>query len=327
MVQAAANAVAALRALASEPALRGATTLAAGLAVALLPMLQHTTRTGLPTCVLLVQYEVLLLEQQLLANGAAEVPAPLPEGVLQPGPPRGADMATSLRWYSLQQCLLCSLQVRRAYCLHPAGCCCCAVVEYVHFHEQLLLQQLNPFPARKHLPKRTMPMITSVTAQRGNTALTRDATCAGLCGAAAAAVSGDNVRGSAAQQRRAAVCHHACRPGPLPVAAAQAPHCSCPCAASTAGAGNTFDTSRRFRVCSLPWLYFTCHLDLECSLEHCLGFLCLYMFSLCSQHLLHAADRVCSFQICESQQTGLASTTSAYPSALDLSPPLALQGA
>lgn len=78
--------------------------------MATLPVLQHTARANAPVATLLLQHELLTLQRHVLAAGSP-CPAPVPEGVTQPGPPRGANAADAVAWYSVQQSLLCALQV------------------------------------------------------------------------------------------------------------------------------------------------------------------------------------------------------------------------
>jgi hypothetical protein len=124
--QAAANAVALLRHLVAEPGTRDSTSRAAATATVLLPILQHTTRPGTPPCVLLVQQELVLLQQQALAEGEGVVP-PVPEGITQPSPPRGGTTAAAVGWYGIQQAILCALQVRCCWQRLRAGMAPCIV--------------------------------------------------------------------------------------------------------------------------------------------------------------------------------------------------------
>jgi hypothetical protein len=79
-------------------------------AATLLPVLQHCTRPGTPAAILLPQIELLELTRTSL-RGTSYLPAPSPEGIDQPGPPRGGLVSESLSWYLVQQSLLCGLQV------------------------------------------------------------------------------------------------------------------------------------------------------------------------------------------------------------------------
>ena len=73
-------------------------------------MLAQLARGSATPAGLLLQHELLLLHQSTLAGGGG-VPAPVPEGVVQPGPPRGATAAESLVWYGLQQTITCATKV------------------------------------------------------------------------------------------------------------------------------------------------------------------------------------------------------------------------
>lgn len=114
--QAAANAAALLRMMADDPAVcaAGAGTRALRAAM-LLPVVQHTTRRGAPAATLLLQVEFVQLLRQELARDGAAVPGPVPEGVAQPGPPRGGSHVEAVLWYSVEQALLCCMQARRCH--------------------------------------------------------------------------------------------------------------------------------------------------------------------------------------------------------------------
>ena len=112
VAQAAANSIALLRTVVSAPTLRGPMSTTAALAAVLLSTLQHAVKANAPACLLLVQWQVVRLEQELLGDASATVHPPQPPGILQPGPPREGGIAGGVEWYSLQQALLCALQVR-----------------------------------------------------------------------------------------------------------------------------------------------------------------------------------------------------------------------